>query len=295
MEKRYITLRDGKRIYAEIYRGGHQLNLLMLHGGPGEGCGDFRYQAIKLSEHFNVFIFDQRGVLRSDKIGEDESFGLEFLVDDCENLKQILGVSSWSILGHSFGGEIALLYSLKYPSSVDKVIFECPTFYYPMSIRSIYIKCINIAQQAGMIQFAKEIKEFIDNTTDIEVLTEHMREVVIATMKFDRKIEVLQEIEETNSIIDATYDQWQNGKIHFDRLQKEGKINENMIPLIEKIECPSLLILGKYDSVCFDEQREFYLKNSINGNIVMFDNSDHRPHNEEPTKFTEIVVDFVNN
>ncbi|GFZ30194.1 proline iminopeptidase [Clostridium zeae] len=295
MDKRYITLRDGKRIYVETYNKGHKRNLLMLHGGPGEGCGDLRYQAIKLSEHFNVVIFDQRGVLRSEKIEDDENFGLEFLIDDCEDLKNILGFDSWSVLGHSFGGELALLYAIKYPSSVGKVIFECPTFYYPMSIHSIYIKYINIAEKAGMIEFAKEIRELVDNASDIGVLTDNMRRLITATMKFDRQIEVSKEIEEVNSITDATDEQWQNGGTHLCRLQKEGKINENMIPLISELKCPSLLILGKYDPVCFHEQIEFYSKHSSKGSIITFYNSDHRAHDEEPTKFTDTVVQFINN
>lgn len=52
MEKHFVSLRDGKKIYVEIYGKGHKNNLLTLHGGPGEGCGDFQYQAMKLSEFF---------------------------------------------------------------------------------------------------------------------------------------------------------------------------------------------------------------------------------------------------
>lgn len=293
MEKQFIKLRDGKKVYVQIYNKGHKNNLLVLHGGPGEGCCDFQYQAVKLSEYFNVFIFDQRGVLRSDKIEDDEDFGLEYLIDDCENLKNILGVKSWSLLGHSFGGELALLYAIKYPSSVDKVIFECPTFYYPMSIRSIYIKCINLAKQAGMLQFARETRDFIDNTTDVKLLTDNMRKAAIAVMKVDRKIEISEEVEAINNPENISDEQWEKGRIHSDRLQREGRINENMMPIISEMKHPSLLIAGRYDPVCFDEQREFYLKNSVNGSIITFENSDHRPHDEEPDKFTETVVRFL--
>lgn len=293
MEKRYITLRDGKRIYVEIYNKGHKNNLLILHGGPGEGCFDFQYQAIKLSEYFNVFIFDQRGVLRSDKINDDEEFGIEHLVDDCENLKNILCVKSWSVLGHSFGGELALLYEIKYPLSVDKVIFECPTFYYPMSIKSIYAKCIEIAENGGMLDYAKEIKSFIDSNTDIKLITDNMRKIQLAISKVAPKIVVSEEVERINNPIDVTGEQWENGKVHFTKLQEEGKMNENMINLISKMKCPSLLILGKTDPVCFKEQIEYYSKYSINGCTITFDNSDHRPHDEEPIKFIEAVVNFL--
>lgn len=295
MEKRFITLRDGKKIYVEIFNNGHKNNLLMLHGGPGEGCFGFQYQAIKLSEYFNVFTFDQRGVLRSDKINDDEDFGLEQLVDDCEDLKNVLGINNWSVLGHSFGGEIALLYEIKYPLSVDKVIFECPTFYYPMSIRSIYAKCIEIAEKGGMIDYAKEIKTFIDSNNDIKLIANNIRKVQIAINKVAPKIVVSEEIESINEPKDITDEQWENGKIHFERLQKEGKINKNMIHLISNMKCPSLLILGKTDPVCFKEQQEYYSNSLINGSTIIFEKSDHRPHDEEPDKFTKTIRDFLSN
>lgn len=295
MDKQFITMRDGKRIYVEIYNEGHQKSLLMLHGGPGEGCGDLQYQAIKLSECFNIIIFDQRGVLRSDKINSDEPFGLDFLVDDCEELKEKLRIDRWSVLGHSFGGELALLYAIRYPASVHKVIFECPTFHYPASIRSICIKSIKIAEEAGMFDYTKEIREFIDNNTNAKLLTDFMRKTQTVISRLVPRIEILQEVENSNRLENVEDEQWENGNIHFERLQNEGKMNENMMPLISRMKCPSLLIKGKFDPVCFEEQLDFYMKNSINGNIIIFDNSDHRPHDEEPIKFTETITQFLDN
>ena len=56
------------------------------------------------------------------KITEDEAFGLNDLIEDCEELK-VLQIEKWSIIGHSFGGYVALLYASIYPSSIE-IIFE---------------------------------------------------------------------------------------------------------------------------------------------------------------------------
>lgn len=294
MENQFIAMRDGKKIYVQIYDKGHKDFLLMLHGGPGQGCFDLQYQATKLSESVNVIIFDQRGVLRSDKIEENEPFGLEYLVDDCENIRNILGINIWSIMGHSFGGMLALLYATKYPKSVEKVIFENPSFNFLMSMRSVYLKSAEILQKQGKFDYANELRKFADNNNELKLLTDNIRQIPIEVRgEVYHNGETLEGVRLINSAIDVTEQQWEIGKIHFDRLLIEGKINQNFIPLLSALQCASILILGQYDPICCREQQECYLKNSMNSKIITFDKSGHTPHNDEPYKFIETVIDFL--
>jgi proline iminopeptidase len=46
----------------------------------------------------------------------------ENLTADVEALRQTLGFDKWAVLGHSFGGMVALEYALRYPSSLSHVI-----------------------------------------------------------------------------------------------------------------------------------------------------------------------------
>lgn len=286
-------MRDGKKIYVQIYNKGHKDFLLMLHGGPGQGCYDLQYQAEKLSESVNVIIIDQRGVLRSDKIEENEPFGLEYLIDDCENIRNILGIKSWSILGHSFGGMLALLNAIKYHKSVDKVVFECPSFNFLMSMRSVYLKSTEILQKLGKYDCANELRKFAENN-ELKSLIDNMMQIPIEVRsEVYHNSEILEEVRVINSQIDIVEEQWENGKIHFDRLLGEGKIDQNFMELLSDLNCHSILVLGKYDPICCKEQQEFYLKNSMNSKIILFDKSGHTPHNDEPYKFTETAVDFL--
>src|SRR5512132_4229455 len=42
------------------------------------------------------------------------------LVGDAEALREHLGFESWSILGHSFGGHVAIEYVLRHPERVSR-------------------------------------------------------------------------------------------------------------------------------------------------------------------------------
>ena len=114
----------GKKIWYEVYGAEHSDTLLYLHGGPGASCLDFANQARALGETMKVVIFDQLGVLRSDAIGEHESYGMEYQIEMLEEMRRLLGIDKWSILGHSYGGMLAVLYAYACPSSIRKVILE---------------------------------------------------------------------------------------------------------------------------------------------------------------------------
>jgi proline iminopeptidase len=293
MEKQFIDMRDGKKIYVQIYNKAHKDFLLMLHGGPGQGSYDLQYQAEKLSESVNVIIFDQRGVLRSDRIEDNEPFGLEYLVEDCENIRNILGINRWSILGHSFGGMLALIYATQYPKSVKKVVFECPSFNFLMSMRCVYLKSAEILQKQGKYDCANELRKFAKNN-ELKSLIENIMQIPIEVRsEVYHNSESIEEVRVINSQIDVVQEQWENGKIHFDRLLSEGKIGQNYMELLSGFHCPSILILGKYDPICCKEQQEFYLKNSMDSKIILCDKSGHTPHNDEPYKFTDTVRDFL--
>ena len=47
-------------------------------------------------------LFDQLGVMRSDAIAEDESYGMEYQIEMVEEMRKLLGIEKWSILGHSY-------------------------------------------------------------------------------------------------------------------------------------------------------------------------------------------------
>ena len=50
------------------------------------------------------------------------SMTLENLTADAEALRQELGIERWAVLGHSFGGHVALEYALRYPASLSHLV-----------------------------------------------------------------------------------------------------------------------------------------------------------------------------
>jgi proline iminopeptidase len=96
--------------------------LLFLHGGPGYNSYSFEAQAGgTLEKKLQVIYFDQRGSGRSERPGRGE-YSIAALVDDIEALRKTLGVDKLALMGHSFGGTLALEYAAKYPGHVAQMV-----------------------------------------------------------------------------------------------------------------------------------------------------------------------------
>jgi proline-specific peptidase len=96
---------------------GHGYPLLLMHGGPGADHWTmlpFR----RLADQFTLVFYDHRCNGRSTGTPV-ESMTWENLTADADALREKLGFKRWAVLGHSFGGHVALEYALRYPDSVS--------------------------------------------------------------------------------------------------------------------------------------------------------------------------------
>ncbi|MFY0571390.1 alpha/beta fold hydrolase [Archangium lansingense] len=96
--------------------------VLFLHGGPGNNSYSFaRLMGPHLEKDRRMVYLDQRGCGRSERPW-DGRYSLEVLVADLEALRQELGVERWVLLGHSFGGTLALEYAARHPERVTGLV-----------------------------------------------------------------------------------------------------------------------------------------------------------------------------
>ncbi|HEX6302376.1 MAG TPA: alpha/beta fold hydrolase, partial [Acidimicrobiia bacterium] len=99
---------------------GHGYPLLLMHGGPGLDHWSLRpFQ--QLADRFTLIFYDHRCNGRSTG-APVESMTWDNLTADADALRQELGFEQWAVLGHSFGGHVALEYALRYPQSPSHLV-----------------------------------------------------------------------------------------------------------------------------------------------------------------------------
>jgi proline iminopeptidase len=94
--------------------------LVLMHGGPGADL--YTLMAYRpLAEDFTLVFYDHRCNGRSEG-AELSSISFENLTADADALRQKLGFEKWAVLGHSFGGNVALEYALRYPQNLSHLL-----------------------------------------------------------------------------------------------------------------------------------------------------------------------------
>lgn len=88
--------------------------VVVLHGGPSPGSRYLVPLVERLAGEFRVVAYDQRGTGRS-SFPSDSAMSRDRFVDDLEDLREVLGFERIHLVGHSWGGHIALTYAVRHP------------------------------------------------------------------------------------------------------------------------------------------------------------------------------------
>jgi proline iminopeptidase len=99
---------------------GHGPPLVLMHGGPGADRFTL-WPLRRLRNGRTLVLYDHRCNGRAHG-APVTSMTWENLTADADALRERLGFERWAVLGHSFGGHVALEYALRYPDRVTQLV-----------------------------------------------------------------------------------------------------------------------------------------------------------------------------
>lgn len=103
------------------------LKVLLLHGGPGATSEYFEAADSYFPEAgIEYYYYDQLGSGRSDNPAKDTLWDLPRFVEEVEQVRLALGLdsSNFVLLGHSWGGILAMEYALKYQAHLKGLVIS---------------------------------------------------------------------------------------------------------------------------------------------------------------------------
>ncbi|MFK4083778.1 alpha/beta fold hydrolase [Kribbella sp. NPDC020789] len=279
-----IEVRD-TRLYVDERGAQDALPLLFLHGGPGSGSYDFlSFQGDRLAEQLHLIGVDQRGVQQSDPL--TEPVNEVDLIADFEALRETLGLERWSILGHSFGGRLALRYAVLHPQTVTKVIFENPAWDI-------------VLNSATLISAAQRIAPGIQLPPHDGPATKQMWDERIALLHHlgDRRMELY--LGPDNQDLQLPADTAIPDELHArsgrfaEEISGTPEFHESLLPLLAQVTQPALLIKGADDPVTSEEEIARFQSDVPDGTYHLAARTGHFVHAEAADAYAELVTGFL--
>jgi proline iminopeptidase len=104
-----------------------KLKLLLLHGGPGATHEYFEaFDSFLPAEGIEYIYYDQLGSGNSDKPTDHSLWTIDRFVEEVEQVRKALSLdsSNFCVLGHSWGGILAIEYALKYQANLKCLVIS---------------------------------------------------------------------------------------------------------------------------------------------------------------------------
>ena len=119
-EFRQVALRTGVTLNVALAGDPDAPPVMLLHGFP-ESHRTWRGLAPLLEGRFRLIMPDQRGYAGSDKPLGKANYKTDKLVDDVFALADALGVESFALVGHDWGGAVAWATALRHDARLERL------------------------------------------------------------------------------------------------------------------------------------------------------------------------------
>lgn len=117
----FLNVDARHRMYYEQCGNPQGKPVVILHGGPGAGCGA-KIRRFHDPRAYRIILLDQRGAGRSTPHADLVDNTTWTLVADIEKLREHLGIDRWQVFGGSWGSTLALAYAEKHPERVSELV-----------------------------------------------------------------------------------------------------------------------------------------------------------------------------
>ncbi|WP_158944175.1 alpha/beta fold hydrolase [Granulicella sp. S190] len=257
---------------------------IVINGGPG-----FLHNYMLLSDVFTgrlaqnrqVIFYDQRGVGKSKLLNPLAPVDMAAQVADLEAIRAKLGFQTFDIIGHSWGGLLAMGYAAAHPDHIHKfVIIDSAA---PKLSQTLFM-----FKQFYPDELAKEkqqdaVKTSADSTIESgQSLRRFLRRDFYSKENFDRYIAPLSD----QALADVSNDK-------MDEAVEKAVTSVDLNPNLHNFHFPALIMSGRYDINVAPLTAWKIYKAIPNSKLSIFEKSGHFPFYEEEDQFLKVLNNFL--
>ena len=240
--------------------------LIIIHGLFGS-ADNWRSMAKYFSRFYHVISVDLRNHGRSPH-SDQQDFSV--MAEDIKELCEAMELGQVSILGHSLGGKVAMMFAGMYPEQVSKLIVVdiAPRQYF-----SAHTPLMDAMMALDLSQFARRGE--IDDALAQSIPDKAVRQFLLMNLSSE----------------DETF-QW---RINLPALK--ANYSELMAAVCEDITftMPSLFVYGELSDYVTEEDRQQISSQFVHAEFNGIEKAGHWVQAERPQQFKKVVEEFLQN
>jgi pimeloyl-ACP methyl ester carboxylesterase len=217
-----------------------------------------------LAEGFRVVRYDPRGVGRSDLPQEPFSH-----YEDLYALLKLLGIESTHVIGFSFGGGVALDFTIAHPEMVESLILIAP----------------------GLSSWKDELAPVLAELSQLAV--EEGASKAVEMLLADPSMPTAEQVEARQQMSEILEDSPQLFDSGFAYLRFMEPLDPPAEERLQEIEVPTLLIVGERDHPGIHENVDALQEGIEGARKVLIMGVGHMVSLEHPEELRRIVLDFL--
>jgi proline iminopeptidase len=240
----YAPVEGAELYYRDIGQGPP---IIILHGGPSFDHHYLLPEMDRLAATFRLIYYDQRGRGKSAANVQPAAVSIQSEMDDLEALRVFFRLESVALLGHSWGGLLAMEYALRYPERVSRLILlntapashdDCVLF--------VQERDANDPDAVEQLRALESRPGFAEGD-DLEARAVYYRVYFRSTVRSPELLDGLIE----NLRVGWTKESVLNARAIGDRLWHETYESSeyNLLPALTELRIPTLVLHGDYDFV----------------------------------------------
>lgn len=259
--------------------------VLLLNGGPGLPCDYLREaHSILADRNFRVVTFDQLGTGKSDRPEDAALWTIARYVDEVETVRTALGLGKVHLLGHSWGGWLAIEYALHHGDKLRTLVLED-----------------TVADMPHLVSELERLRGALGPET-VAMMQRHEAQGTLKHPEYEAAITLLNyrhvcRLEEWPAPVRRSLDDWNMGPYVAMQGPNEflytGNLKDwNRVPDLHSITVPVLITVGQHDELtpaCALRMKQHLPQ----AELRVFPNSSHMPFYEEPQAYYPVLFDFL--
>jgi len=263
MIRKFVQIGSNKIRYIEA--GSNSKKVLVLVHGLGASAERWEHVIPELSKKYTVIALDLPGFGYSDKPSLD--YTLQFFAEFLSDFLETIGINRCSMIGSSLGGQIVAEYAMTYHEKIENIILVSPAGVMKHTTPALeaYITAA-LYPNPDTVSHAFQMMSGTDEEVPSHIIDNFIERMLLPNAKMAF----------TSTLLG---------------LKNADTINHRLV----NISASALVIWGENDPVIPIKYANDFVTSLKDCQYIEMQNCGHTPYVEDPKRFADSVLDFLEN